>query len=644
MTTDPRVAELEAEVRALRAVLAERDTIGEGDAEGFLAALLEAVPAYIVRADPDLRLRYVNRAQRGLSRESVVGKSIWEFVDPAHLEKARQCVAKVLATGTGDSYETVGVSAAPYEVFVEPVAETDGRRGICMVAVDLTLARRRERALQESDEKLRLALAATGIALWSWSPRTGEIEWDARMREILGRDEPLDLPSYVELAVHPDDRKAVAENSSHALEPGPWEAIIHRIVRPDGTVRWVLVRGLTVAGEGGEIERLVGGTLDVSEQRRLEEQLRHSQRLDALGHLTAGVAHNFNNLLTVITSTLDLLARRAPDASLELIDEAQQAAWRAAEMVRQLMTFAGQRPRSERRGRAIGPQVERVIDICRRTFDRHVVFECTIADDLPAVLCSEGEIEQVLMNILLNARDAVLASGRPAPRIRIKVDRTPPPGQRTPVAFVRVQIADEGVGMSDDVLAHVFDPFFTTKPPGQGTGLGLATSYAIARELGGVLTCTSTLGAGSTFDLFLPPSDLWAAQAPRTVAPAATHAGRVLLVDDEAPIRRAVAAVLEDAGFEVEGAGTGEEAVARLSAGPPIDVVLLDRSMPGAPGETFLPRMRAVAPRSRIILFSGQAIEPSLAARVDGVLVKPASSNEIVSAIAALLPPHGAAP
>jgi PAS domain S-box-containing protein len=206
MQTGGRITELEAEVAALRAQLAAHVRSDQGDPVGFLGALLEAVPAFILRADPDLRLRYINRLQPGMTRHDVIGRSMWDFVAPDDLGEARRCVKQVLETGVGAVYETVSVGphggTAPYQVFVEAIDEPDGRRGICMVAVDLSMARRRERALQESDEKLRLAVAATGIGLWSWSPRTGELEWDARMREILGRDIPLDLPAYLTEAVH----------------------------------------------------------------------------------------------------------------------------------------------------------------------------------------------------------------------------------------------------------------------------------------------------------------------------------------------------------------------------------------------------------------------------------------------------------
>lgn len=642
MGDEGRIEELEAEVRALRAQLAAHERHAAGNTAAFLSALLEAVPAFILRADAGLRIRYVNRVQPGLSRDEVIGTSLLDFVEPAHREMLRQCTEQVLASGNGDTFMLDGVgpngSTVPYDGFIEPIDLAGGDRGICMVVFDISATRLRESALRESDEKLRLALDATGIALWSWSPRTGVVEWDARMHEIMGRDTPLALPAYLEQAVHPDDRERAAASGVSALQAGPWEARIHRIVRPDASTRWVIVRGFTVASEGGDIERLFGCTVDVTDQRRREEQARHVQRLDALGQITAGVAHNFNNLLTVINSNLELLTRRTSGIDAEQVDEARQATLRAAELIRHLMTFAGQRPHYERRSCAVGPVVERAVEMCRRTFPRHVALSCSVEDGLAPVLCSEGEIEQIVMNLLLNARDAVLAAERTSPRIAIRVDGKQPCDRRIAARAVRIEVSDDGVGMTDTVRARVFDPFFTTKPPGQGAGLGLSTSYAIARELGGELRCSSTAGAGATFELYLPGTEQPSAEI--SDAPLVPRGrGRVLLIDDEGAIRRVLVALLEDAGFSAEAEASGEAGVARLATGPRVDVVLLDRSMPAGPGETFIARIREVAPSSKIILFSGQLVEPALAAKVDGVVLKPASATELVAAITALVPP-----
>ena len=300
------------------------------------------------------------------------------------------------------------------------------------------------------------------------------------------------------------------------------------------------------------------------------------------------------------------------------------------------MTFAGQQPRHERTPRPSRLLVERAVEIARRTFERNIVIESVIEPDLPPVVCTDGELEQILMNVLLNARDAVVASGRQAPHIRIEACRTRPSAGDGAEERVRIRIEDDGIGMAEDVLARIFDPFFTTKPVGRGTGLGLATSFAIVRELGGTLSCSSTLGRGATFTILLPASHLpvpSSPTSPRESRPTTTLRGSVLLVDDEAPIRRAITMVLEDASFAVTAVASGDEAVRKLEEGLAADIVLLDRSMPGAPGEVFVPKIRSVAPGARIVLFSGRGVEPELAKQVDAVLLKPASAREILAVL-----------
>jgi PAS domain S-box-containing protein len=619
------------------------------DSEAFLAAVLSAVPMFVVRAGPDLKITYVNRVVHGLTRDEVIGAPLEAFVEPAHRAVQLAAIGRVLETGVPESYEVEGSgpdgSVRWYETTVTALPEPDGRRGICLAAADVSQSRLRERALYDSEERLRLALEATGLGLWSLDLVTGAVEADARLRAILGQSHAVSLETYLDDIVHPDDRARLRNELGNVMVNPTWPTVTHRIVRPDGEIRWIAASGCTVFA-GGRPTRLLGGTLDITAQHNAEEQLRHAQRLDAVGRLTAGVAHNFNNLLTVITSTLDLLHRRTGEGGdRRLIDDAREAARRGSDLVRQLMTFASQRPHVERRPCDLAQIVERAVAICQRTFDRHVALDLRVAPDLPAVPCTEAEIEQIVVNLLLNARDAVLAAARPVPHIEVSLDLATRPGTQGPRAplGVRLRVTDDGVGMTPDVLAHAFEPFFTTKPIGQGTGLGLATSYAIARALDGSLTATSQAGRGTTLALWLPATDRPVEAAAPPPPPATPRSARVLLVDDEPQLRRAVAELLAEVGFAVDVASSGDEALARLARDASFDVVLLDRSMPGARGEHFLPRLRELAPAARIALFTGQEVEPALAARVDGVIGKPIDADDLFQALGELMarPPRG---
>jgi len=636
---DERVRALEAECAELRRQLAAVQRPPLTDAAAFLESLLVAVPAFIIRTDADMRMLYVNRYQGGLRVEDVIGRELWDFLHPDSVLPARACIQSVLATGIPGAYEAISTGAegspAHYETFVSPLADPSGRLGVCLVSVDVTRLHLRDLALRRSEEELRVAVEATGIGLWSWTPATNAVHWYPRTHEVYGRARPVDLMDYIEVLVHPDDRELVRANTASSIAGGPFAGPIHRIIREDGGIRWILSRGHTELDANGHPARMIGGSLDVTQQHELEEQLRHAQRLDAVGHLTAGVAHNFNNMLTVVIGTLEVLARRISGDNRSLVDAALDSALRGAEMVRQLMTFTGQRTQLDRRPHHVGPVIDQVVAMCRNTFERHIGLSCAISADLPAVHCTPSEIEQVLMNLLVNARDAVIDGGRSTHLITITVDAIADP-RGSESRGVRITITDDGIGMTDDIVRRAFDPFFSTKDVGRGTGLGLTTSYAIVRELEGTMTCTSTPGAGTTLVVCLPG----AAGAPPSLAPAARPTParrRVLLVDDDASVRIAVSTLLATEGFDVAAVASGEAALAHLATRAPLDIILLDRSMPGAPGETYVHRLRALAPSLPILMFTGQAVGPAVAGLVDCVLLKPVTGPALVDAIEALV-------
>ncbi len=369
---------------------------------------------------------------------------------------------------------------------------------------------------------------------------------------------------------------------------------------------------------------LLGCLLDVTERRRLDEQLQQSQRLDAVGQLSAGVAHNFNNLLAALIPALELTARRSPDCA-PLLEDLLGAAQGAAEVVRQLTAFAGG-------GRGAGGATDaaalarRVADLARAVLDRAIVLEVVTPEAPVLVQVDGGELEQALMNLVLNARDALegaIVLGRSA-RIRIEVSAAAD-------ARVRVRVTDSGAGMSDEVRRRAVEPFFTTKPPGRGTGLGLSSVYAMVTARGGALEIASQPGSGTTIDLLLRP----AASAPRAAAPGRRAAGGsgevVLLIDDDATVRRAISAVLESGGYRVRGIGDPHEALAVFAADPAaFAVAIVDHSMPGLSGHALLDRMLAIAPTFRAISFSGHDVQLN-GARAQ--LAKPVSSDTLLATV-----------
>jgi CheY-like chemotaxis protein len=305
-----------------------------------------------------------------------------------------------------------------------------------------------------------------------------------------------------------------------------------------------------------------------------------------------------------------------------LVQGAAQAASRAADLVRELMTFSGDRApkKTLERARTI---IERALQLCQPTFDRGIDLVADLARDLPSIHADVAQIEQALLNLLLNARDAVLDSGRSSPRVTVRASAVG--------SIVAITVEDNGPGVPEELRDRLFDPFFTTKEIGRGTGLGLSTAYAIAREHGGRLRYEPAPQGGARFTLELPASTGEVEVASAVTATMRAASAHVLVVDDEPLVRNSVAAALEVNGLEVTTAGSGEEALAVLGRVSGVGLVLLDINMPGMPWRETSKAIRALAPGVRVLVFTGGVQQSDDS--VDGWLTKPASPEELVGAI-----------
>lgn len=492
------------------AVIASDASVPVEDAS-FLRAVLEAIPAFVVRLDAEQRIQYINHLRTGVTLKQTIGRPAREFVAPEDFERFQAAVERALLTGEPCSYLARGShavtrgGAAYYESHAVPIDNGDGGRAVCIIATDVSEHVARADALADSEEKLRIAVEATGIGLFTWDAAADRLECNQRFVDMVGCA-PASSSEYMARVVHPEDRARLsgARDAATAGKPIFPE---HRIVRPDGEVRWMLPFG-SVAKVGSGGARLTGGMLDVTARRLTEEHLRKAQKLDAVGSLTAGIAHNFNNMLAVIVPALELSEKSAAPERRDMIADAVHAARRATELVAQLMTFAGQGRASSVTPHDLAPVIERAVSMCRRSFPDNVRIDMSIDPDAHIVACDPMAIEQVVVNLLINARDALADAVGVEPRIAVElseVDASPPDASNLGlVRYVRITVCDNGVGMSEAVKQRLLEPFFTTKGPGRGTGLGLATSYGVVREHGGFITFESCRGSGTTAAVFLP--------------------------------------------------------------------------------------------------------------------------------------------
>jgi PAS domain S-box-containing protein len=402
-------------------------------------------------------------------------------------------------------------------------------------------------------------------------------------------------------------------------------------------------------GADGEPAGLAVVARDLTDRKRLEDQVREAQKMEAIGQLAGGVAHDFNNLLTVILGNLELARELVRGSETEeLLTATETAARRAADLTGQLLGFARRRPMT------FGPVdlnelVHETAGLLRRTIDPRVVIREQLRPMLWGTRADAGQVNQVLMNLCLNARDAIPAGGSISlitGNVTLTPDDTASSVAARPGKYVRIRVADTGVGMPPEVKARIFEPFFTTKGLGQGTGLGLAVVFGIVHAHGGWIACESQPGDGTVFDVFLPMFETEAEQPAEPAAAAPPGRGeRVLFVDDEPMIRELAGTVLSQLGYDATVASDGAEAVERFRAARgEFDLVVLDLTMPTMSGREALGQIRALGPEVPVILASGYSADRvDLRGEAVQFLDKPFSPSDLAKAVRQVLDRKGVA-
>lgn len=430
---------------------------------------------------------------------------------------------------------------------------------------------------------------------------------------LLGRDEVTSLRRCAALVdlVHADDRERVIEAFRRANAEGTGLDIECRWLLAEGVERTLHLTGGRRAEAPGRSRGLFGIAADVTERRRLEGRLLQAQRTSAIGLLAASVAHDFNNVLTAILGQARLLADDLSDPRHRReMEQIHRSAERGTELTRQLLMFSRtQSPTDTILG--LNDVIEEVTSMLRRLLGAHVELHSDLDADAPAVRVDRTQLEQLILNLVMNARDAMPDGGR----IDVRTKRASLLGEErfrgeAPVAgvYALLTVTDTGTGIDERVKARMFDPFFTTKARGEGTGLGLATVSTIVKRYGGYLDVRSALGAGSVFHVYLPAVERRVATEalPPTAEEADEHGTRVLVVEDEPEVRNLVGSVLKRAGYEVVEAADTQEAealIARLAGN--IDLVIADVLIPGGTGPELFRRLSAVRPTIRAIFMSG---------------------------------------
>ncbi|HEY1605446.1 MAG TPA: response regulator [Allosphingosinicella sp.] len=377
-------------------------------------------------------------------------------------------------------------------------------------------------------------------------------------------------------------------------------------------------------------------TAEIGERERAEARLVQAQKMEAIGQLTGGIAHDFNNLLTAIVGSLELLLRRTDEEKLRrLAGNALQAAERGAKLTAQLLAFSR---RQRLTPAAVDPNaiIDGMGDLLTRSIGRHIVVETRLAPDLWHALADPTQLEVMILNLAINARDAMPQGGRLRIRTRNRPDVPASLAAELPASdYVEIAVSDNGCGMSPDVLEHAFEPFFTTKELGKGTGLGLAQLYGFARQSGGTARIESHVGKGTIVTIYLPRTEHQEdAARPHAVAGLARRRARILLVDDDPDVRNVAAALVAELGFEVADAESGEAALRLLEAAP-FHLLITDVAMPVMNGLQLARRARALAPDMPILFASGYADLQTFGAELESedLIKKPFHLAEVAARI-----------
>ena len=453
----------------------------------------------------------------GLKREDVIGKAFaetywWSFSPEAQ----QQLQAAVCRAAQGESvrYDTrVRIADGQFisiDFSLRPLFDASGRvTQLVASAVDITERKQAEATLHDSEERFRQVVENIREVFWMSDRDTKQVLYvSPGYEQVWGRpcSELYKTPRAWTEAIHPEDRERMLAAVNVKLADGRYNEE-YRIIRPDGSVHWILDRGFPVKGENPGSHRIVGIAEDVTERKQAEEKLLRAQRLETIGALAGGVAHDLNNILAPIMMSAPLLRKGLqPEAMEKLLNTVETCAQRGADLVGQLLTFGRGAPG---RQKTVHPKqlIEEMAKLIRVTFPKNIELSFQMPADLWPVSADATQLDQVLLNLCINARDAMPDGGRlalSAENIRLDEQHAVRVPDAKPGPYVMIQLTDTGHGIPREITDKIFDPFFTTKEPGKGTGLGLATVMGIVKSHGGFVDVRSEVNQGSTFTIHLP--------------------------------------------------------------------------------------------------------------------------------------------
>jgi len=637
-----RVAELEAELQGLRqslsgidgALPAREALLNEAEKVAHLGSwLLNPFTNAVKWSDELFRILGYDPAT-----DSATTEKFFQALHPEDLPRslknmeALQTTGKMIPTDLRVVWKDGTIREIRCDGAVIP--DEDGKMyRVVGTVLDVTEPRRTRREAGRIARFLQEAQSVAKVGSWVWESEAAIQDWSTALREIFGLpvDEVITLDTFRN-HVHPEDRTILAMNRDRLRETGKCGPVEIRIIRPDGSLRYTLMQAKRLEDEPGARQRMLGTMWDITDRKHLEEQLRQSQKMEVVGRVAGGVAHDFNNLLTVISGNADLLIEDMMDDRLNRIRDAAEV---GAALTRQLLAFSRQavvKPAPM----DLNAAVRDMARIVERLIGEDIAIKFELSPSPVVINADRGQVQQILLNLAVNARDAMAKGGelifssREAPGNPLNMGSEP-------ARWVELKVRDNGKGMDAVTQQRAFEPFFTTKEPGKGTGLGLSTIADIVAQMKGTIVIASEPNRGTTVTIRLPHSSLKTEVPPHHAqATARTGGESILLVEDNAELRELVGIFLTSAGYQVQAVGRpGEAERLWTEQKDSIDLLITDMVMPGKSGKELAKALAAQKPGLRTLFISGYTPNRSGLGE-SGFLQKPFTRNELLDAVRTL--------
>ena len=582
--------------------------------------IVEAAPEGIWIVDPQGRTIFSNRRMAeilGADFESMPQQSCFECVFPEELADAERHFARTLA---GDrrpfDFRLRRSDGSPVWVSISCMSVSDDAGvpiGLLGLFTDITERKQSAAALQETEERFRTMADSAPVMIWASGLDKGCTFFNKVWLTFTGRSMEQELGDGWASGVHLDDFDRCLATYTSSFDAKRSFQMTYRLRRADGEYRWLLDNGVPRYLPNGDFAGYIGSCVDITDVRRTQEEAVARQTLESLGVLATGIAHDFNNLLGGILSEAELAETNLREGSspLEEISRIKQNAIRGAEIVRELMVYAGAGKRDLVEAVDLTALVEEMLELLKISISKYAVLSTDLRVDLPSLRGNAAQIRQVVMNLVINASEAI---GEKEGAIHISIDKVASDGnpaldpQRE---YLRLAVSDTGCGMTEENRKKIFDPFFSTKFSGRG--LGLAAVQGIIRSHGGVINVASVPGEGSHFEIHLPCSSELVDQRRDLASPTAevgNLTGMILIVEDEESVRVSVSKMLQKKGFSVMEAADGQTGVDLFRANPTgIDMVLLDMTLPVLYGHEVLEELRRVQRDVEVVITSAYSYE-----------------------------------